>query len=86
MAFWVYVLRSRKDGRTYTGSTGNLSRRLREHYEGEVPATRSRRPLQLIYAEQFDTRAEAVQRERFFKTAEGGAEKQRLIRASFELE
>ena len=81
MSFWVYVLRSQKDGKTYTGFTGDLSQRLREHYEGKVPATRSRRPLQLVYTERFNTRAEAVRRERFFKTAEGGVEKQRLIRA-----
>jgi putative endonuclease len=82
MPFWVYVLRSRKDGQTYTGSSGNLANRLKEHYEGRVTATRNRRPLQLIYTEEFGTRAEAVRRERFFKTAEGGVEKQRLIRKS----
>ena len=80
MPFWVYVLESHKDGQTYTGSTGDLNRRLRDHYEGRVPATRHRRPLSLVYIEQFKTRAEAARRERFFKTPEGGSEKQRLIR------
>jgi len=31
MPFWVYVLQSAKDGKTYTGSTGDLNKRLREH-------------------------------------------------------
>jgi putative endonuclease len=80
MAFWVYVLRSARDEKTYTGSTGNLNKRLQEHYEGKVPATRRRRPLRLVYVEEFPTRAAAVRRERYFKTPEGGLEKQRLLR------
>ncbi|MFQ5779144.1 MAG: GIY-YIG nuclease family protein [Terriglobia bacterium] len=82
MPFWVYVLGSVKDGKTYTGSTGDLGRRLREHHEGEVAATCRRRPLRLLYAEEFPTRAEAVRRERYFKTPEGGLEKHRLVRRS----
>ncbi len=82
MGFWVYVLGSAKDGQTYTGSTGNLRKRLREHYEGKVPATRARRPLSLLYVEEFRSRAEAVRREKFFKTPEGGLEKQRFLRRS----
>ena len=82
MAYWVYVLRSAKDGKTYTGSTGSLKKRLAEHSAGRVAATRSRRPLSVVYGEEFPTRALAVRREMYFKTPEGGLVKQRLLRGS----
>jgi len=37
--FYVYVLKSKKDGRWYTGSTSDLKKRFNEHNEGKVPAT-----------------------------------------------
>ncbi|MEX1194357.1 MAG: GIY-YIG nuclease family protein [Dehalococcoidia bacterium] len=40
--FHVYVLRSNKDGRLYTGVTGDLRRRLAEHNRGIVRSTASR--------------------------------------------
>ncbi|MBI2760016.1 MAG: GIY-YIG nuclease family protein, partial [Chloroflexi bacterium] len=35
--FWVYVLRSEKTGRHYTGSCHDLDNRVREHNSGESP-------------------------------------------------
>jgi len=80
MTHWVYVLRSATDGRLYTGISSNVERRLTEHNRGSVPATRPRRPLVLLYTEEFPSRAEAMARERYFKTPEGGALKQQLVR------
>jgi putative endonuclease len=80
MTHWVYVLRSAKDGKLYTGISSNVERRVAEHNRGSVPATRFRRPLVLLYTEEFSSRAEAMARERYFKTPEGGALKQRLVR------
>ena len=79
---WLYVLRSMKDGRLYTGIALDRDHRLREHNAGRVRSTRSRRPFVLVYSESFQTRAEAMARERYFKTPEGGALKQRLVRTS----
>jgi putative endonuclease len=76
--FWVYVLRSRTDSRLYTGVTGDLHRRFREHNAGKVRSTRVRRPLDLVYFESFETKIEALAREVYFKTPEGGALKQKL--------
>ena len=75
----LHVLRSEKDGRLYTGITGNLRQRLRDHAAGKVASTRHRRPLTLVYSESFLSRAEAWARERYFKTPDGGSIKQRLI-------
>ena len=77
--YCVYVLRSDRDQRLYTGVTADLKRRLREHNSGRVRSTSSRRPLSLIYFETFETKAEALARETYFKTPEGGLTKQRLV-------
>ena len=67
-AWWVYVLRC-ADGSLYTGITTDVSRRLAEHNGGRVGAryTRSRRPVQLVYAEAACDRAEALRREAAIK-------------------
>ena len=45
--WYVYILRSQKDGKFYVGSTNDLKRRLREHSEGSCEFTRHRRPMEL---------------------------------------
>ena len=49
--YYVYVLKSLKDGDLYTGSTNNLKRRFEEHNLGKEKSTRYRRPFELIYYE-----------------------------------
>jgi putative endonuclease len=69
--YFAYILKSEKDGRYYYGSTSNLERRLAAHNAGKVRSTKGRRPLKLIYFEQFTTRSAAFQREQFFKSFDG---------------
>ncbi|MFH1196304.1 MAG: GIY-YIG nuclease family protein [bacterium] len=69
--FFVYVLRSDKDNHRYIGFSDNVERRLSEHHAGQVDATRHRRPLKLIYTEEFATKHEAMKREKFFKSHKG---------------
>ena len=71
MYVYVYVLQSLKDGRWYTGSTDNLSRRIEEHERGEVSSTAHRRPLKLIYFEGCLSERDARLREQYLKTAWG---------------
>ena len=79
MPYFVYVLRSMKDGDLYTGMTSDIERRLRDHNSGKTRSLRHRRPLVFAYSEEFDTRSAAIAREYYFKTADGGALKQRLV-------
>ncbi len=79
--YWVYVLRSAKGDRLYAGVTSDLSGRIRAHNAGKTRSTRGRRPLRLVYSETYQTKQEALARERYFKTPEGGALKQRLVAA-----
>lgn len=52
------------DNTIYTGWTTDLDRRIEAHNSGKgAKYTRSRRPVELIYAERFDTKQEAMRRE-----------------------
>ena len=79
--FTVYVLKSKKDGKFYIGSTGNFSLRLKQHDDGLVKSTRNRRPLDLVYKEEFDTKKEALAREKYFK---GGGRARKLLKELIE--
>jgi putative endonuclease len=60
MAFWCYILRC-ADGLYYTGHTDNLERRLAEHHHGGFSEfTSKRRPVTLLWAQDFPTRYEAL--------------------------
>jgi putative endonuclease len=61
---WVYILKC-SDESYYTGSTIDLARRFLEHDRGEgANFTRSRRPVTLVFAEEFDRIEEAFAREK----------------------
>ena len=72
-------MRSLKDGRLYTGYTTNIESRLRDHNMGHTESTKNRRPLELVYSEEFESKKEAMDRETFFKTPEGGVLKRKLM-------
>ena len=80
MAYFVYILYSKKDKKLYTGCTNNLEERLKRHNSGAVSATKFRRPLELIYEEEYKNKTEAFDRERFLKTKWGNTFKQRVLR------
>ena len=68
MAFCVYILRC-ADGSYYTGHTDNFEKRIREHSTGAITScyTFKRRPLQLIFSQEFPTREEALASEQQIK-------------------
>jgi putative endonuclease len=60
MAFWVYILKC-ADGSYYTGHTDNLERRVASHQAGEIPGyTFDKRPVTLVFSQEFPTREEAL--------------------------
>ena len=69
--WYVYVLQSLKNERLYIGSTNNLERRLSEHNSGKSRYTRSTRPFELVYQEDYGERIEARRRELFLKSGKG---------------
>lgn len=64
MSFHIYLLRC-SDGTLYCGSTKDLERRVREHNESKLGAryTKARRPVKLVYSEEFETWSAALKRE-----------------------
>jgi len=69
--FFVYVLQSLKDRRTYVGYTYEINQRLAKHNSGQVKATRNRRPLKLLFTEVLETEKEAKKRELYWKNGAG---------------
>jgi len=76
--YYVYILKSLKDGKFYTGCTADIEKRLAQHNNGMVRSTKARRPLKLVYWETFATRSEAMRRERRLKRI-GGVGKKALV-------
>ena len=71
MKYFVYVLRSLKDGGYYYGYTSNLGNRLERHNSFKVRSTKARAPFVIHYVETFLTKTEALKREKFFKSIDG---------------
>lgn len=71
MYFYIYVLKSEKDGNNYVGYTSNLRKRLLQHEKGYVKSTKNRQPMKLIYFEGCLNQQDATHREKYLKTAWG---------------
>ncbi|MBI5306627.1 GIY-YIG nuclease family protein [Candidatus Wolfebacteria bacterium] len=69
--YYVYILISLKDNRTYVGYTKNLNRRLKDHNYGMINATKYRKPLEILFSEKFLTIKEAKSRELWWKSSNG---------------
>ena len=67
MSFYVYILRC-ADGSYYAGHTDDLERRLAIHQSGEIGGyTRGRRPVRLVFQQEFPSREDAFSCERQIK-------------------
>ena len=80
---WVYILEC-SDGSYYTGSTTDLEKRLEEHQRGEYDGyTARRRPVKLLWFDDFPTYDQAFQFERQVKQW-SRKKKEALMRNDFE--
>ena len=67
------------DGTLYTGWTNDLDKRVEAHNSGKgAKYTKARRPVELAYYEEFETKEQAMKREYAIKQL-GRKEKQKLI-------
>lgn len=63
MSAYTYILKC-SDGTFYTGWTNDLEKRLAAHNSGKGSKyTASRRPVEFVYTECFETKQEAMKRE-----------------------
>ncbi len=71
MKYFVYVIKSKKDGSFYTGISSDVDRRLIEHNRSDTKSTRSKIPWILVYVEACESRIIARQREKYWKSGAG---------------
>jgi putative endonuclease len=67
LAFYLYILKSKINERFYIGTTADLDDRVKRHNEGRSKSTKSGRPWEVVYTEEFGNRSEALARERQLK-------------------
>ena len=79
MAFYVYILASRRNGTLYIGMTDNIQQRVWQHQTRAIPGfTRKYGVKMLVWYEPHETRESAFLRERQLKKW-NGAWKLKLI-------
>jgi len=69
--FYTYILKSKKDGKFYTGSTKDLRKRLIEHNTGKSTYTKGKGPFEIIYYEACLLEDKARSRELYLKSGMG---------------
>ncbi len=81
LPFFVYILLC-TDGSFYTGYTKNVDKRVKLHERGKgARYTKAHRPKKVAHVEAFDSRAEAMKRERAIKKL-SHQQKTELVRSS----
>jgi len=75
VAIYVYIIESVFSSRRYIGQTDSLERRVAEHNNPEHNprkyTSKHRGPWELIYYEAYNSRSEAIIRERWLKSGIG---------------
>ena len=70
--YYVYILKCRDDN-LYTGCTSNLKERIERHKNGHVPATKERRPVELVNYFATKDKYKAFEFEKYLKSGSGRA-------------
>lgn len=84
--FFVYIIKSEKDGNLYTGYTNDLRKRFKEHNSGLAKSTKFRKPWRLVYYEAYASRQDAEKREENLKLrAKASRQLLNRIRKSLEI-
>lgn len=66
--YFIYILKSEKNGKYYTGCTNNIEERMKQHNSGFSKYTKNKGLWILVYKEQFDNLVNARRRERQIKS------------------
>ncbi|MCK5021885.1 MAG: GIY-YIG nuclease family protein [Candidatus Pacebacteria bacterium] len=68
--YYVYILKNNKN-QTYIGQTKNLDDRLERHNSGREKYTKNKGVFEIIYKESYNTRSQAILREKMLKGGKG---------------
>jgi putative endonuclease len=77
--FTVYILQSIESRRYYIGHTGDIEKRLKRHNGKLVRSTKAYAPWEIVYAENYSSKAEALRREMEIKKYKGGIKFKKLL-------
>jgi len=67
MDFFIYIIYSKSRDKYYIGYTHDLNLRLIHHNDGWIKSTKSGIPWKLVYSEKFESRSQAMKREKEIK-------------------
>ena len=70
MPYTVYVLKNRS-GKLYKGISTCVERRLEQHNRGLARWTKGKGPFVVAYTEEYESKTEALMREKFLKSGKG---------------
>jgi putative endonuclease len=65
--FYIYIIKSKKNGELYIGFTNNLVKRLKEHNLGLSLHTKKYIPWKIVYFEGYNNEYDAKDREKKLK-------------------
>lgn len=78
--FFVYMLKSIVNDKTYIGSTSvDVGRRLMQHNIGANKWTKANGPFELVYYESYMCKTDALLREKFYKSGVGSQIKKLIV-------
>ncbi|MCB0478966.1 MAG: GIY-YIG nuclease family protein [Crocinitomicaceae bacterium] len=84
MKYFVYILYSPSINKYYVGQTTNIENRLKFHNSKEYNKIWTKRgiPWTLVYKEEYESRSESMQREKFIKKQKSRIYIEKLIAIS----
>ena len=69
--YYAYMLKSLEHEYFYKGHCQDLQKRISQHNSGMTESIRPYIPFKLVYFEEFETEKDAINREKYFKSAAG---------------
>ena len=77
--YYLYVIQAEVDGSYYVGYTRDVKERLRRHNEGWTKSTKSKVPWKLVYTEAYQSKTDAIKREKQLKSWKSHKQIDRLV-------
>ena len=71
--YYIYIMKSLKDGSLYKGFTEDLKERLKIHNQGGDDYTSRKRPWKLVWYCAFNDKKKALAFEKYLKSGSGRA-------------
>jgi predicted GIY-YIG superfamily endonuclease len=71
--YYVYILKSKKDGSRYIGITADLKKRFQEHNSGDARYSSTKRPFKIVWYAAFVLKGRALEFEKYLKSSSGYA-------------